>query len=92
MSWEKVRGVLEHEWEMPVDEVFESISPEAVAAASIGQVHRGVFKDGREVAVKVEHPDIADAVESDLELASVAIGFGKAIAPVSTPGRRRRAA
>ena len=85
MSWEKVRGVLEHEWEMPVDEVFESISPEAVAAASIGQVHRGVLKDGREVAVKVQYPEIADALESDLELASVAIGFGKAIAPGLDP-------
>ncbi len=38
-------------------ELFESISPEAVAAASIGQVHRGVLKGGREVAIKVQYPD-----------------------------------
>ncbi len=85
MSFEKVRGVLEHEWEMPVEDVLESISHEAVAAASIGQVHRGVLKDGREVAVKVQYPEIADALESDLDLASVAIGFGKAIAPGLDP-------
>jgi predicted unusual protein kinase regulating ubiquinone biosynthesis (AarF/ABC1/UbiB family) len=85
MSWAKVRGVLEHEWEEPVDSLFESISHEAVAAASIGQVHRGVLKDRREVAVKVQYPEIADALEADLELASVAIGLGKAIAPGLDP-------
>ncbi len=85
MGWEKVRGVLEDEWETPVEELFDSISPEAVAAASIGQVHRGVLKDGREVAVKVQYPEIADALESDLELASVAIGLAKAIAPGLDP-------
>ena len=85
MSWEKARSVLEHEWEVPVEDLFEWISHDAVAAASIGQVHRGVLKDGREVAVKVQYPEIADAVESDLELASVAIGLGKAIAPGLDP-------
>jgi predicted unusual protein kinase regulating ubiquinone biosynthesis (AarF/ABC1/UbiB family) len=85
MSWEKVRGVLEREWEEPVDELFSSISHEAVAAASIGQVHRGVLADGREVAVKVQYPEIADALEADLELASVMIGLGKAIAPGLDP-------
>jgi predicted unusual protein kinase regulating ubiquinone biosynthesis (AarF/ABC1/UbiB family) len=85
MSWAKVRRVLEHEWEEPVDSLFESITHEAVAAASIGQVHHGVLKDGREVAVKVQYPEIADALEADLELASVAIGLGKAIAPGLDP-------
>jgi predicted unusual protein kinase regulating ubiquinone biosynthesis (AarF/ABC1/UbiB family) len=56
-----------------------------VAAASIGQVHQGVLADGREVAVKVQYPEIADALEADLDLASVAIGLGKAIAPGLDP-------
>ncbi len=85
MSWEKVRAVLEQEWDEPVDQLFSSISHEAVAAASIGQVHRGVLADGREVAVKVQYPEIADALESDLELASVMIGLGRAIAPGLDP-------
>ena len=38
------------------DALFESIDPEAFAAASIGQVHRGVLRDGREVAVKIQYP------------------------------------
>jgi len=36
------------------------------AAASIGQVHRGVWQDGREVAVKVQYPGADDALRSDL--------------------------
>jgi predicted unusual protein kinase regulating ubiquinone biosynthesis (AarF/ABC1/UbiB family) len=85
MSWEKVRRVLEGEWEQPVESVLSWVSEEAVAAASIGQVHRGTLKDGREVAVKVQYPEIADALESDLELASVLISLGKAIAPGLDP-------
>ena len=93
MSWEKVKRVLEREWEEPIYELFESIEHEAVAAASIGQVHRGVLADGRRVAIKVQYPEIADALESDLDLASVMIRLGKAIAPGLDPraGRRRAA-
>jgi predicted unusual protein kinase regulating ubiquinone biosynthesis (AarF/ABC1/UbiB family) len=85
MSWEKVRRVLEGEWEQPVSEVLAEVSHQALAAASIGQVHRGVLHDGREVAIKVQYPEIADALESDLELASVLIGLGRAIAPGLDP-------
>jgi predicted unusual protein kinase regulating ubiquinone biosynthesis (AarF/ABC1/UbiB family) len=85
MGWDKVRALLEHEWEQPVEKVMASISEEAMAAASIGQVHRGVLHDGREVAVKVQYPEIADALAADLDLASVLIGLGKAIAPGLDP-------
>ncbi len=85
MSWDKVRGVLEREWEAPVDSVLSDVSHEALAAASIGQVHRGVLTDGREVAIKVQYPEIADALEADLDVASVLIGLGKAIAPGLDP-------
>jgi aarF domain-containing kinase len=44
---------------------FDHIEPEAAAAASIGQVHRGVI-DGRSVAVKIQYPGIADCIDSDL--------------------------
>ena len=42
------------------------LEPEAVAAASIGQVHRGVLKDGRTVAVKIQYPGIDRIIEADL--------------------------
>ena len=49
------------------DALFESLEPEAIAAASIGQVYRGVLRDGRVVAVKVQYPDIDKVVSSDLK-------------------------
>jgi predicted unusual protein kinase regulating ubiquinone biosynthesis (AarF/ABC1/UbiB family) len=50
------------------------------AAASIGQVHRGVLLDGREVAVKLQYPGAADALRADLrQLGRFARTFGSFI-------------
>ena len=49
------------------DALFESLEPEAFAAASIGQVHRGVLRDGRDVAVKIQYPDVDRMVAADLK-------------------------
>ena len=45
---------------------FTSFNDRPAAAASIGQVHRGVWKDGREVAVKVQYPGAGPALISDI--------------------------
>jgi len=56
---------------------FEEFSDTASAAASIGQVHRAVYKDGREVAVKIQYPRAAAALKADLaQLGRVAPLFG----------------
>ena len=47
-------------------QLFVSFEPEAFAAASIGQVHRAVLRDGRRVAVKIQYPGIDRMVEADL--------------------------
>ncbi|MBP7677329.1 MAG: AarF/ABC1/UbiB kinase family protein [Thermoanaerobaculia bacterium] len=47
-------------------QLFASFEPEAFAAASIGQVHRAVLRDGRQVAVKIQYPGIDRMVEADL--------------------------
>jgi aarF domain-containing kinase len=55
----------------PVDEVFSQLSSKPVAAASLGQVYRGRLKPefgGREVAVKVQRPDVLEQVCLDLYL------------------------
>lgn len=46
---------------------FAEFDETPVAAASIGQVHRGRTLDGREVAVKVQYPGVADSIDSDLK-------------------------
>ena len=56
------------------DALFESLDPEAFAAASIGQVHRGVLKDGREVAVKIQYPRADRMVKADLKNLKVLLG------------------
>lgn len=46
---------------------FTDFDDQPTAAASIGQVHRAVWKDGRDVAVKVQYPGAGDALVSDLK-------------------------
>ncbi|WP_041289494.1 ABC1 kinase family protein [Kribbella flavida] len=56
---------------------FTEFDDKPAAAASIGQVHRGVLKDGREVAVKLQYPGAAEALRADLrQLGRFARTFG----------------
>ncbi len=50
------------------EEVFRSFTEEPFAAASLGQVHRAVTKQGQEVAVKIQYPAIRKAIEDDFKL------------------------
>jgi len=45
---------------------FTSFEDKPTASASIGQVHKGIWKDGRAVAVKIQYPGAAEALISDL--------------------------
>jgi predicted unusual protein kinase regulating ubiquinone biosynthesis (AarF/ABC1/UbiB family) len=82
MPWEKVRSVLAEEYERDAPEdLFGSFEHEAFAAASIGQVHRATLRDGSPVAVKVQYPGIADALESDMANAGILIRLARALAP-----------
>jgi predicted unusual protein kinase regulating ubiquinone biosynthesis (AarF/ABC1/UbiB family) len=82
MPWGKVRSVLSEEYERDApEEMFGSFEHEAFAAASIGQVHRATLRDGSPVAVKVQYPGIADALESDLANAGILIRLARALAP-----------
>jgi predicted unusual protein kinase regulating ubiquinone biosynthesis (AarF/ABC1/UbiB family) len=81
MPWEKVESVLEEEYDESPGRVFASIEEEAFAAASIGQVHRATLHDGTKVAVKVQYPGIADALESDMANAGIIVRLAKLLAP-----------
>jgi predicted unusual protein kinase regulating ubiquinone biosynthesis (AarF/ABC1/UbiB family) len=59
----------------PVDEVFTEFSDEPMAAASIGQVHHAVLPDGRQVAVKIQYPGVAEAIRDDLANTELLVTF-----------------
>jgi predicted unusual protein kinase regulating ubiquinone biosynthesis (AarF/ABC1/UbiB family) len=52
-------------------ELFGSFTEQAVAAASIGQVHRATWADGRDVAVKVQYPGVREALTADVRTLSL---------------------
>ncbi|MFT5441948.1 MAG: putative unusual protein kinase regulating ubiquinone biosynthesis (AarF/ABC1/UbiB family) [Myxococcota bacterium] len=65
-GFDVVREVLEREMGKPLDAVFSSFDEQPLASASLAQVHRATLVDGREVAVKVQYPDIEDIIRTDL--------------------------
>ena len=62
------KQILEEEWGRPVNSVLSKISDEPVAAASLGQVYKATMKDGTEVAIKVQRPNISDQIALDMHL------------------------
>src|SRR6266581_1348458 len=50
------------------EETFKQFTPEPFAAASLGQVHHAITRDGQRVAVKVQYPSIRRAIENDFSL------------------------
>ena len=66
-----VRTIIKNELGDYPEKLFKSFDTNAIAAASIGQVHKAVLKDGREVAIKIQYPNIRDTIKSDLTMAKV---------------------
>jgi predicted unusual protein kinase regulating ubiquinone biosynthesis (AarF/ABC1/UbiB family) len=66
---EQVLAIIESECGRPAGEVFDSFDREPLAAASLGQVHRAIYK-GRPVAVKILRPRVVETVETDLRVVS----------------------
>ena len=64
---EAVATVVAEELGRPIDGAFASFDPVPLAAASLGQVHRARLHDGRDVAVKVQRPDVVSGITEDLE-------------------------
>ncbi len=69
LPFEAIRAVVEEELGEPIEGRFARFDPEPLGAASIAQVHRAWLPDGREVAVKVQYPWLAESLPADLAIA-----------------------
>jgi predicted unusual protein kinase regulating ubiquinone biosynthesis (AarF/ABC1/UbiB family) len=76
-----MRKVIESELGEDLGDVFAEFEEEPIAAASIGQVYRAQLPDGREVAVKVQYPGVAQAVRADMQNLGMILRLMKQIAP-----------
>jgi predicted unusual protein kinase regulating ubiquinone biosynthesis (AarF/ABC1/UbiB family) len=77
------RDMLESELGSPVDELYAAFQEQPMAAASIGQVHRAVLHDGRDVVVKIQYPGIAEAIRADLANAELLATFFRLVGAAS---------
>ena len=81
VPFEKMRKVVVDDLGGSLEEHFARFDATPIAAASIGQVYRAQLHDGRDVAVKVQYPGVAEAVETDLRNAAVLLPLVKRLAP-----------
>jgi len=65
--FESARAIIEEELGVRISKAFSVFDPVPIAAASLGQVYRAALRDGREVAVKVQRPDIEERIAEDGE-------------------------
>ncbi|OUL18486.1 hypothetical protein BV378_36010 [Nostoc sp. RF31YmG] len=68
---------IEEELGAPPEEIYSELSPEPIAAASLGQVYKGKLKTGEEVAVKVQRPDLREGITIDLYILRRLAGWAK---------------
>lgn len=61
-------SIVEREIGKPISEVFEEFDENALASASIGQVHKAKLRTGESVVVKIQRPTVADVMERDLQI------------------------
>lgn len=69
-SFSEVESIVESELGVRISKAFATFESKPLAAASLGQVHRAALRDGREVVVKVQRPNVREHVRKDLEVFS----------------------
>ncbi|MEM6940984.1 MAG: AarF/ABC1/UbiB kinase family protein [Pseudomonadota bacterium] len=69
----QLKKVLGSQWPDGWLRQFKSFDVRPIAAASIGQVHRAMLKDGRDLAIKVQYPGVAQSIDSDVANVGVLI-------------------
>jgi len=78
---EKVHRVLNAQLGTKWRERFTSFDDKPIASASIGQVHKAIWSDGREVAVKIQYPGADEALRADLKTMQRMVSVLKQLSP-----------
>jgi predicted unusual protein kinase regulating ubiquinone biosynthesis (AarF/ABC1/UbiB family) len=81
VPFKSIKKVIEDDLDAPIGDSFADFDETPIAAASIGQVHRATIHDGREVAVKVQYPGIAEAIHADMQNLRLGLKLLNVIAP-----------
>ncbi|HLG45121.1 MAG TPA: AarF/ABC1/UbiB kinase family protein [Reyranella sp.] len=81
MGWAFVKRRMATELGPDWQAKFRKFDKEASFAASLGQVHHAILPDGREVAAKLQYPDMASALEADLDQLKVVFAIGQRFDP-----------
>lgn len=84
MPSDKITSIIESELGAPISELFQSFDCEALATASMAQVHRAVLPDGSEAAVKVQRPGVRQRIEVDIEIMHEVARFTTKYTPYGT--------
>lgn len=67
-NFDKVKEIIEKEFEQPMESLFLKFDKEPIAAASVGQVHKAMLNNGKVIAVKIQRPNIDKVFEVDIQL------------------------
>ena len=81
MGWAFVKRRMATELGPDWQAKFRKFDKEASFAASLGQVHHAILPDGREAAAKLQYPDMASALEADLDQLKVVFAIGQRLDP-----------
>lgn len=81
VSRNSIVSVLEEEWNSPHTNYLDQLSDSAVASASIGEVYKGVLKNGMEVAVKVQRPGTDRILRADFKAIRIVIWMAEKFTP-----------
>lgn len=73
MPFKQIKLQVEKELGKSLDQLFQHFDETPFAAASIGQVHKAILKNGEQVVVKVQYPGVEEACESDLKQVRLAL-------------------
>jgi predicted unusual protein kinase regulating ubiquinone biosynthesis (AarF/ABC1/UbiB family) len=85
VGFKDMKKVIESEYGDTIENVFQTFDPVPIAAASIGQVYKARLHDGRQVAVKVQYPGVAQAVRADMQNLGIILRLMKMVAPGLDP-------